>query len=101
MLSAKISFNCSLNYHVCYEGFPEGFLHDVCKLSNISLWPLSPLNSRHFALQYAGENLLRESGASYTIVRPGGLTNDEPGKYKLQAGKKSCLFGSLEMRHFS
>ena len=39
-----------------------------------------------FVLQFAGENLLRDSGVSYTVVRPGGLTNDEPGKYKLLAG---------------
>lgn len=40
-----------------------------------------------YVLQFAGENFLRESGASYTVVRPGGLTNDPPGKFKLQAGK--------------
>ena len=34
---------------------------------------------------FTGENLLRQSGASYTIVRPGGLTNKPSGRAKLVA----------------
>ena len=30
---------------------------------------------------FAGEQLLRQSGASYTVVRPGGLTNAKGGKH--------------------
>ena len=33
-----------------------------------------------------GEDLLRQSGATYTIVRPGGLTNGPAGKEKLVIG---------------
>lgn len=33
-----------------------------------------------------GEDLLRQSGAKYTIIRPGGLTNGPGGKEELEIG---------------
>jgi NAD(P)H-binding len=40
-----------------------------------------------------GEDLLRQSGAKYTIVRPGGLTNGPGGKEKLVIGAHFCFRG--------
>ena len=34
-----------------------------------------------------GEDYLRKSGVPYTIVRPGGLSNDLPGQVRLVAGE--------------
>jgi len=38
--------------------------------------------------KFAGENALRESGASYTVVRPGGLNNGQAGQHKLVTGQR-------------
>lgn len=39
--------------------------------------------------KYAGEQALTGSGLSYTVVRPGGLTNNTAGEVRLHAG--NCL----------
>ena len=37
--------------------------------------------------KFRGENLLRAGGVPYTVVRPGGLTNDPPGQRELVASE--------------
>lgn len=51
------------------------------------------LNNIRYSLmdnKLKGEDLLRQSGAKYTIVRPGGLTNGPGGKEKLVIGTCLC-----------
>jgi uncharacterized protein YbjT (DUF2867 family) len=36
--------------------------------------------------KFAGEEALRSSGVSYTIVKPGGLTNKPAGETEIRAG---------------
>ncbi len=45
--------------------------HPLNKLANVMVWKLK------------GEDHLRASGLSYAIIRPGGLLNAEPGKYRI------------------
>jgi len=45
------------------------------------------LSAEGSCVQFAGENALRESGASYTVVRPGGLNNGQAGQHKLVTGQ--------------
>jgi hypothetical protein len=39
--------------------------------------------------KFRGENLLRAGGVPYTVVRPGGLTNDPPGQRELVVSELS------------
>ena len=55
------------------------------------------LNNVRYSLmdeKLKGEDALRASGAPYTIVRPGGLTNQPAGKAKLTWSALSCFKAS-------
>ena len=48
------------------------------------------LNSVRWGLmdaKFRGENLLRGNSIPYTVVRPGGLTNDPPGQKEIVASE--------------
>jgi uncharacterized protein YbjT (DUF2867 family) len=62
-----------------------GRFHPVRVLLNNIRWSLMD----H---KYAGEEALRNSGVSYTVVRPGGLTNKPAGEMQLCAGVFICCF---------
>ena len=45
----------------------------------------------------AGEELLRQSGVGYTVVRPGQLTNNEGGKEELKLGQSYSVPGKTNL----
>ena len=56
------------------------------------------LNNVRYSLmdeKLKGEDALRSSGAPYTIVRPGGLTNRPGGKAKLAWSALSCFGATM------
>lgn len=57
-----------------------GRWHPIRMLLNNIRWGLMDAKFR-------GENLLRAGGVPYTVVRPGGLTNDPPGQRELVASE--------------
>lgn len=59
--------------------------------------PTHPVNQFGRVLEWKlkGENHLRASGLSYTIVRPGGLTDDPGGQAALQIGQGDTLSGRI------
>ncbi|BDA42667.1 Uncharacterized protein At2g34460, chloroplastic [Coccomyxa sp. Obi] len=67
---------------------PKNRFHPIRLILNNIRWGL--MDSK-----YRGENLLRESSVSYTIVRPGGLTNDPPGQRSLVVGQGDNAAGQV------
>ena len=59
--------------------------------------PDHPLNKFGRVLDWKlqGENYLRKSGLNYTIVRPGGLTDEPGGRYGLQVDQGDRITGRI------
>lgn len=65
-------------------------LHILCRFHPIRVL----LNNIRWSLmdnKFKGEEALRSSGLSYTIVKPGGLTNAPGGTVQLRAGARGTV----------
>jgi uncharacterized protein YbjT (DUF2867 family) len=91
--------------HVDFEGVRNlvaaasaaGVRHFVLVSSISVTQPDNPLNAFGKVLTWklAGENALRESGLPYTIIRPGGLTDQPGGQRALQVGQGDKIMGMM------
>jgi len=91
--------------HVDYEGvrnlvgaaMQAGVKHFVLVSTIAVTKPEHPLNrfGRILDWKLKGENALRESGLTYTIVRPGGLTNEPGDQHALQFDQGDRISGMI------
>lgn len=86
---------------VCKEqGGQQVVLVSSCLVSPHNRWhPIRILlNNVRWSLmdyKYKGEELLRKSGVPYTVVRPGGLSNDPPGQANLLVAQGDTMSGKV------
>ena len=66
-------------------GLMDAKVRPLLSLFSHSIELYARLKLNVVVLQFAGENILRGSGLPFTVIRPGGLTDAEPGKAKLIA----------------
>lgn len=102
---ARPSIDLTGPFKVDYLGTKN--LVDVCKAVGIERFVLvsslcvsnlfHPLNLFGLILVWKqwGENYLRESGVPYTIVRPGGLKNEDNDQAIVMAGEDTLFEGSI------
>ncbi len=102
---ARPSFNPSLPYQVDYQGTKN--LIDVAKANNIEQFVMvsslcvsrffHPLNLFWLILYWKkqAEQYLQQSGLSYTIVRPGGLRNEENHSAIVASSADTLFEGSI------